>query len=136
MIRYCSQSGFQMTMSKYQYQSDMTTPTNHNKSKQRDEPIRIPSYYLLLAQSSTFPHNSLSATKTPTPKTNGERVGTFCKGYRKEKWPLEGSTSKRNTKTSSIRIMTSFVFVKCKTTKDMLCSRNDKSLKNGVNGQF
>ena len=28
-----------------------STPTNHNRSKQRDEPIIIPSNYLKLAQS-------------------------------------------------------------------------------------
>ena len=32
--------------------------------------------------------------------------------------------------------MTLFVFVKSKTTKHMFCSRNDKSLRNGVNGPF
>ena len=31
--------------------TEVITPTNHNTSKQRDEPIRIPSNYLKLAQS-------------------------------------------------------------------------------------
>ena len=36
---FCFQSGFQMTVEKTS--TKVITPTNHNRSKQRDEPIRI-----------------------------------------------------------------------------------------------
>ena len=44
----CFYSGFQMTVAKTN--SKVSTPTNHNRSKERDEPIRIRSNYLRLAQ--------------------------------------------------------------------------------------